>query len=222
MNIARIKSAGSKTKRGSFVVMTGWLLTLGVIGAAWACTVSPSLSVEPGFSTPGSLVTIQGAFIPIGAKTGQASEAGPVEIRWNGSDGPLLASSEASSKPVPDGTNLSVPVTVPSQARPGVYYLVAVQRDASGNVIAKAAETFEVRSAGSSVSGASQRAVSGDLWSGLAGNTGRISAAESEVRAAASSGYLAVGISLAGISALALALGAGTLASRKRKIQRSR
>ena len=222
MNIAEIMTVGSKGRRSSVAALAGCLLALGAMGAAWACTVSPSLSVEPGFSTPGSLVTIQGAFIPLGAKAGQSSEAGPVEIRWNSSDGPQIGTAQPSATPSPNGTNFSVSVTIPDQAIPGVFYLVAIQRDSLGNVVAKAAETFEVRSAGPSESRASQRAVSGDLWSALARDTALMGGAGSDLPAAASSGYLALGVSLAGISSLGMALGAGILAVRRRRVQQSR
>ena len=82
---------------------------------AFACTYVPHVySTSPESGAPGTDVTV----------TGQAISAkGPVDIRWNGLQGPVLGV----AKPDAAG-NFSVTVKVP-EASPGVYFLVAVAGD---------------------------------------------------------------------------------------------
>jgi hypothetical protein len=76
-------------------------------GAAWACGPSfGPLAVSPSQGQPGSKMTVSGS----------GFHDGSVEIRWNGPNGPLLATAS--------GHDFSVRVTVPD-VNPGVYYVVA-------------------------------------------------------------------------------------------------
>lgn len=135
--------------------MNGRRIAIGVFGGAaaatcaasvaWACTFQPSiyhLSAQNGL--PGSTVTVTGQAIPNHDR---------VEIRWNGATGPTLAVA-----PVEGNGSYSVPVTVPADAAPNVYMLVAVT---DGVGVARSA--FEVTGVAPG-SGANQRGRAGDVW----------------------------------------------------------
>jgi len=81
---------------------------------------------------------------------GSSAYANGAEIRWNGVDGALLATAH--------GRNFSVPVQVPADARPDVYYLVALGRNADGTVDGKVATTVQVTAPGNSLQAASSNA----------------------------------------------------------------
>lgn len=76
--------------------------------------------------------------------------AGPVEVRWNDRDGPLLATVA--------GEWSSTTVTIPAVG-PAVYYLVAVERTADATV--DVAAPFEVRAASAATSASTAPAVAG-------------------------------------------------------------
>jgi hypothetical protein len=93
---------------------------------AWACTEQAAISFAPGSGPPGSPVTVQGtAFRP-----------GPVEIRWHTLEGAVLGTA--------NGPQPVARVTIPANASPQVYYIVAVQRGANGAISAKASDAFQV------------------------------------------------------------------------------
>lgn len=98
-----------------------WATVLGVVlfavaGAALACTPKPRVfSSLPEAAPPGAAVVVRGENVP---------SQHPVEIRWNGVRGDLLATATA------DGHGaFAVPVTVP-QAAPGIYTMVFLAGDA--------------------------------------------------------------------------------------------
>lgn len=94
-----------------------WLAVVLVgAGAAMACTTPNWITVEPAGTTSGGEVTLQGG----------GYEAGPVDLRWGGLDGDLLATAEAG----PDG-RIEAEVTVP-EAEPGRSRIVGVQDAADG------------------------------------------------------------------------------------------
>lgn len=89
-------------------------LAVVLAGVAWACTAQPSiLSVGPMSSAPNTEVTV----------TGRAVAAGPVEVRWNALDGPMLAKVGADAR-----GDFVTTITVPN-ARPGVYSIIAVAQN---------------------------------------------------------------------------------------------
>lgn len=114
------------TKRGAgLVAAAAAVLILGAASMAWACTTQAYVGrIDPGSGAPGSRATV----------TASQFNPGPVEIRWNGTGGRLLATA--------NGPDFSVEITIPP-ATPNTYSVVAVQR--SGTVIlGKAAVQFEV------------------------------------------------------------------------------
>lgn len=103
-------------RRVRYGVMGVSLLVLGWASVVFACTVQPqvSYSLLPQSASPGSTVMVEGRNV---------KSQSPVEIRWNGVAGKVLAS----ATPV-DGA-FSVPVQVP-EAAPGIYSLMLVTDNA--------------------------------------------------------------------------------------------
>lgn len=135
------------TKRGAgLVAAAAAVMILGAASMAWACTTQAYVGrIDPGSGAPGSRATV----------TASQFNPGPVEIRWNGTGGRLLATA--------NGPDFSVEITIPS-ASPNTYSVVAVQR--SGSVIlGKAAVQFEVTPARAAESGGYQSGSSGDTSS---------------------------------------------------------
>jgi hypothetical protein len=85
--------------------------------AAWACVPVATLNVNPTQVTAGQEVTVTG---------GSYNNAKPVVMRWGGLDGPVLAELTTS------GGRINGTVTVPADARPGNYVLLATQETAPG------------------------------------------------------------------------------------------
>lgn len=104
------------------------MVTVGV-GVAWAC--SPQAYVNPLSTDTGR----EGA--PLRVSGGSFLSGVPVEIRWNSPAGPLLGTAP--------GPNFSTTVTVPADATPGVYYVVALARNADGTIAGKGSASFEVQ-----------------------------------------------------------------------------
>lgn len=103
-------------------------VVLGVAGGvAFACVPQARLVwIEPNaFGPPGGSVTVHGLRL----------DPGSVEVRWNGPDGPLLASAP--------GPELKESVTIPA-AEPGLYQVVILTRVANGVVNGSASTSFLV------------------------------------------------------------------------------
>jgi len=91
----------------------------------WACVPQPLVTVHPQASgSSGSEVTVEGVAM-----------AGATEIRWNGVDGPRLATTT--------GTSFSVPVTIPP-AGEGLYAIVAFERRPDGSIGSSGSAAFQV------------------------------------------------------------------------------
>ncbi len=104
----------SKTTGG---ILGGGLLTvIAWASVAYACTVAPqvSYSLLPESATPGQTVTVEGRAVSSGS---------PVEIRWNGVKGDVLATA------TPMNYAFSVPVKIPDVPA-GIYSLLLVTADA--------------------------------------------------------------------------------------------
>lgn len=96
------------TRRGIAGAVAAVAAVLFAASVAWACTGQVTMSVAPVSSgAPGSVVTVDVA-------AGPGLDQGPMQVRWNGLDGQVLATTDRSA---------SLAVTIP-QADPGVYYLV--------------------------------------------------------------------------------------------------
>lgn len=88
--------------------------------AAWACSPQKSVSnPAPQSGPPGQVVRISGS----------AWEEGPIEARWDGARGPLLAASGDTTGPSFDMT-----VTIPQRATGGVHSVYIVGPDSPGSV----------------------------------------------------------------------------------------
>lgn len=114
-------------------------VALGGMSVAWACTPGGGITANPGSGLPGSLVDISGTNFVAAGETVQDQQVGPVEIRWNTTSGPLLATAT--------GPNFTQSVTVPQNAANRTYYFVAVQRRADGGAVRQAAASFQVTGA---------------------------------------------------------------------------
>lgn len=90
------------------------LLALGM--AAWACTNLATLNLSASQGDAGTAVDVHGSAFST------SDGAQPVEVRWDGADGEVLATAE------PDDTGtIATSVTVPGDAEPGYHVLVATQ-----------------------------------------------------------------------------------------------
>ncbi len=107
------------------------------MSVAWACSPSGSIVANPSSGLAGSVVDISGTGFMSPTEKSQDQPVGQVEIRWNTTTGPLLATA-----PAPDFTQ---PVTVPQTASARTYYFVAVQRRSDGAVVRQGAASFQVK-----------------------------------------------------------------------------
>lgn len=167
------------------LVGTSVFVLVALAGAAFACTASaPAIySIRPESATPGSTVVVQG--------TAVRSDA-PVELRWNGARGELLAVA------TPSRGAFSVPVKLPAVA-PGVYALSAVTAD--GSVGRTAIEV-------TAVPGAAPVAPA-PLWSG---------GAERGAPAVAGGGLNPAGMVLLAVGLIGLFAGATVAVARRRRV----
>lgn len=105
------------------------IVMLGAASFAWACTTQAFVSgLSPEFGPSGTRVTV----------TGERFTPGPVQVRWNGTNGPVLATT--------NGPNFSVTITIPA-ATPDFYTILAVGTEG------RAPATFEVTPASATESG---------------------------------------------------------------------
>jgi hypothetical protein len=88
---------------------------LGLMGtavAAWACISVATFRTTPTLAKPGEAVTVTGL---------EFHTKAPAVVHWNAVDGPVLASFEVKD------ARFSGQVTIPADAKPGNYVLVATQ-----------------------------------------------------------------------------------------------
>lgn len=169
-----MKARSVDQRRYSASLLLAGALAIALVGTAWACTTSPTITPEESSGIAGTSVTIDASFTPFGKSySGMPAPAGLVEVRWDSAEGAVIGTGSPGEPAVGQSSNLSIPVTIPAEAAPGHYYLVAIQRDLKGTVIAKASETFEVTgSARRSPANAGGRAATAqDLWSGFGEGT---------------------------------------------------
>lgn len=87
-----------------------------LLSTAWACTGQPQVfSVTPLAATAGSEVTMRGGLVAPGRE---------LELRWNGVTGPTLTRTV-----VDEEATFAMAFTLPEDAEPGVYSVVAVSDD---------------------------------------------------------------------------------------------
>lgn len=106
----------------------GFAAGVGLLGAgstAWACTSTPSMTLQPSAgvaaaSGPGAPAAFAASApkstVTVNVRDGAWAPTEAVQIHWNGLAGPLLATTQ--------GRNFSTPIEVPDTA-PGVYYVTA-------------------------------------------------------------------------------------------------
>jgi hypothetical protein len=110
-------------KRASLVVALGASAGVVLGAAAFACTNLATLNLSSTAGKAGDVVTVTGSSFSAARADAPAI---PVQLRWNGVDGKVLAEA------TPDKAgNISATFTVPEGA-PGYYVLVATQKDAKG------------------------------------------------------------------------------------------
>ena len=78
---------------------------LATVSLAWACVPQGSGTLDPPSGPAGASATVTVSGFP----------PGPIEVRWNGLSGRLLAS----------GNGPTVPITIPADAAPGTYTVIA-------------------------------------------------------------------------------------------------
>ena len=113
----------SMRKKIALAGVVGAAVSVVVGAAAFACTNLATLNLSSTAGKAGDTITVTGSSFAVGR--GDAPTI-PVQLRWNGVDGMVLAET------VPDRAgNISATFAVPEGA-PGYYVLVATQKDARG------------------------------------------------------------------------------------------
>ncbi len=93
--------------------------------AGWACIAGPTLEVTPRQANAGSEVTLKGV----------SYNRNPVVVRFNALDGPVLGTIQPTGgSGTSSNWNLEGAVTLPADARPGNYVLVATQPSTDGKL----------------------------------------------------------------------------------------
>ncbi|MBW3651223.1 MAG: hypothetical protein KY458_11715 [Actinobacteria bacterium] len=118
------------------VGMTIGALAVGGMSVAWACTASSNIKADPGSGLAGSQVQLTGSGFLAPSSEAGGEQVGAVEIRWNSTSGPMLATAT--------DAEFSTQVTVPRNAAARRYFFVAVQRRADGSIVRNAAAPFLV------------------------------------------------------------------------------
>lgn len=117
------------TRRGIAVVFGAAASVLAVVGsAAYACTNLSTINLSTGSARAGDTVTATGTSFGGGGCGCRPRGVSPVEIHWNGRTGPILGTAQADT-----AGSISATFTVPD-AKPGMYTIVATQRDLELNM----------------------------------------------------------------------------------------
>lgn len=106
--------------RGRRLAGTALAITIAGIAAgavAWACVPVATLNVSPGQARPGQEVTLTGSFY----------NSKPVVVRFNALDGPIVGTIQPTPQPGGTSATLNGRVTIPPDAKPGNYTLIASQ-----------------------------------------------------------------------------------------------
>jgi Ca2+-binding RTX toxin-like protein len=99
------------SRRAGFGLLAALAVPLAIVSLAWACAPAGGLQLSPTSAASGALVSITVTGFP---------EATPVEVRWNGAAGPILASGS--------GPGFAATFTVPAAAA-GPYTIFAATAD---------------------------------------------------------------------------------------------
>lgn len=117
------------TRRSVLGVLGFAATVLAAVGsAAYACTNLSTINLSTGSARAGDTITATGTSFGGGGCGCRPRGVSPVEIHWNGRSGPVLAEASADT-----AGSISATFTVPD-AKPGMYTIVAVQRDLELNM----------------------------------------------------------------------------------------
>ena len=94
-------------------------VVLALASAAFACTNLAALNLSSSSGQAGTQVTVTGSAFA------RAPKNTPVALHWNGLDGPVLAT----VTPDAAGAINATQITIPSDAKPGFYTIVATQTE---------------------------------------------------------------------------------------------
>ena len=114
----------SMKKRGALLVTAAAAVSVVVGATAFACTNLATLNLSSTAGKSGDPVTVTGSSFNVNSRDLSAST--PVNIRWNGTEGAVLATV------MPDKAgNISATFAIPD-GQPGYYVIVATQKNAQG------------------------------------------------------------------------------------------
>ena len=210
-------------KRTFGMLWTALALALGLASIAWACSAQPSMQLMPRGGP-----TVAGETIPVSGN-GWTGLTSTVQIRWNSATGPVIGTAERSDQ------GFSGSVTIPSDATPGVYYLIAQaaplarlpQMSAvTATDTARAAISIEApaASSGSNLPAATNslaRAASDDLWTGLQAGSKSLSTTQTTPASNPAGSAMTAGLALAAAGIGGSAATGLVIARRKTKARRS-
>lgn len=110
------------TRRVSTVLFAATAMLLLSAMAAFACTNLATLNLSESSGAPGTNIDLTGSAF----STGEGLQ--PVQIHWDGADGPVLGEA------TPDSSGaIETSVTIPEDAEPGFHVLVATQMQEGEN-----------------------------------------------------------------------------------------
>jgi len=208
------------TRLGTFLGTMA--LMLGVASFAWACSPQPSMQLLPrtGPIRAGETVPVNG--------NGWTGWTSTVQIRWNSAAGPIVGTAESNEQ------GFSGSVTIPADAAPGVYYLVAQAAPLPGrpelSVItstdtARAAISIDAPSGSGSnlptTANSSVRAASDDLWTGLQAGSKSLSSIQTTPANNSAGSAMTAGLALAAAGISGSAATGLIVARRKTKARRT-
>lgn len=174
--------------RPALAVLTALAALLAGAAVALACVPQPLITLHPRASgRPGARVTLEGLAFPAGD---------PVEVRWNGVDGPILARAV--------GPSLSVALKVP-RVSDGLYGVVALSRPADGGVGSSASAMFQVTERHADAAASAPRS--------QRSSPPAVVSAPSPARRSSARGLAVPVLAAIGVAVLAIGLAAGFLAS---------
>jgi len=100
-------------------------VVIATTAAGWACIAGPTLIVNPAQAKPGQEVALSGF-----SYNGEL----PIVVRFNALDGPVLGTFQPAEGRFGDKEALIAKVTIPADAKPGNYVLIATQSSPDGSL----------------------------------------------------------------------------------------
>src|SRR5437763_7735758 len=137
-------------------------VVLALASAAFACTNLAALNLSSSSGQAGTQVTVTGSAFA------RAPKNTPVALHWNGLDGPVLAT----VTPDAAGAINATTITIPSDAKPGFYTIVATQTEIATGLTPWGLPTragFQVEGPGATPAQPVQAVSAGSADSGVSG-----------------------------------------------------